>query len=141
MKTKKILLGSSIFMMIVIFFGCTNNKLNKSAYNKLQIGMELSEVEKLMGFVKNETLVVIDETKTTNLGTFGKITHSNLQVDDKDKVSRFAYVPINNPGVLIVEYSYSTKNERKVIILNFDNKGNPSNKNHLKLIGKGSNCF
>lgn len=108
-----------LLLMVMILSGCSNNIMGQRTYNKIQIGMALSDVEKIMGFDKNETLVCIDETKQ---GSFlgHEITHHDMQVNDKEKVARFSYITKDDPSVLNVVYSYSTEKERKSIIVKFD---------------------
>jgi len=140
MKTRRILIASSAVILMMLLTGCSNNNMSRKTYDKIIKGMTLAEVETIMGTDKSETFVIIDESITTS-GSF-KVDHTGIQVDDKDKIARFGYVPANNPSVFIAVYSYSTKKGKKTITLEFDNKVSPEDR-YLKekLISKEKEGF
>ena len=56
-----------LFMFIVIFCGCSTEKMSQRNYDKIQKGMTLFEVDKIMGFDVEDTFEIGPLYKSDNI--------------------------------------------------------------------------
>ena len=89
-----------LIFTVIIFSSCSNETMSQGTYNKIQNGMTISEVDKIMHF---------DETKSNSSGlqySNGVMRYVYQQKDDPTSTLTLVYSIAEKKQEIIVKFSY-----------------------------------